>query len=89
MTQIDWPEIEGANYTAPDEEVQERYEEAAEDHDMAVEELVDDVVFIADMEGTGELTPSLESFTAGEEGDTKDWRLEALRVWENIHSNIR
>lgn len=84
QTTIEWPEIEGAEYTADDDEVEQRFVEVAKDHSMDVDDLVEDVMFMADMGGTGELTPAVESYTAGEAEEQKDWRLEALRVWKNL-----
>ena len=81
-TEIDWPEVEGAQFTRDDEEVAKEYRRVAEEQNMDIQDLVDDIMFMLDQRGDGAVTPGADSFTAGDED--ADWRLEALRIWETI-----
>jgi predicted nucleic acid-binding Zn-ribbon protein len=81
---VDWPDLSGAVYNVSDEEVLDRIREAAEEHDTAVEKIIENVQFILDAEGDGVATTAegVSESTAVNPDNESDSRLEALRIWE-------
>ncbi|MDY7082249.1 MAG: hypothetical protein SXQ77_07575 [Halobacteria archaeon] len=76
-------EIEGTDFTASDEEIQEALEEAAEDLGKSVEEISEEVAYILDS-GTGTANNEGVAGTGASANPDaeKDPRLEALEVYK-------
>jgi hypothetical protein len=81
--QFTWPELQDAAYSAPDDEVNQRIHEAAEQYDTPAEDIVENVKFILDSDGSGIATgEGVAISTAANPDNESDSRLEALKLWE-------
>lgn len=76
-------DIEGADFTAPDEEIEAAVEEAAEELNMDVEHVHEEVAYILDS-GSGRVNNEgvAGSAAAANSATNDDPRLEALEVFK-------
>lgn len=83
MTKLTDVEMEGAEFAASDEEVEQAIEEAAEELNMDPEELSEEVAYILDS-GTGRANNEgvAGGATAVNQDTADDPRLEALEVYK-------